>query len=156
MRHLLVGSFLLLVATASYGQQATLTAEGTRLVAGGGTLKFVATVAYDQAPKALGWLIKLPPGWSLQQTGGAQAPEIAPVSGTTTTLEWAYLTVPASTAQFEFTACYPAEIRQDQRISAELLTCSDGRTATIAVAGPVLRPSPSRSSVRPRPAEIAK
>jgi hypothetical protein len=150
MKRLILGSILLLTPVA-YGQQASLAVEPNRLSADGGSLTFTATATYEQAPNALGWSIKLPAGWSLQRTGGAQVPEIVPASGTTSPLEWAYVAVPATQAQFEFTAHYPAGLSTNQTVTAELIVRVDGQTKSAAVQSLVLRPSatrPNRPGVR--------
>jgi len=139
MKRLLLGSILLLTPVV-YGQQASLGVETNRLSADGGSLTFTATATYDQTPNALGWSIKLPAGWSLQQTGGAQVPEVAPAPRTTRTLEWAYIVVPATATQFEFTACYPAGLNNNQTVTAELIVRADGQTKSVAAQSLILRP----------------
>jgi len=103
-----IGLLFGLFASWGYGQQAALTVEDARLSSQGGYLTITASVAYEQTPNVLGWSVKLPEGWSLVQTGGLHLPEIMPLTGAINTLEWAYITVPDSPAQFEFTVFYPA------------------------------------------------
>ncbi len=136
------------LALQGYAQQAGLTAESSRLSSYGGTVKIAASVTYEQAPGALGWSITLPIGWSLVETSGAQTPEIAPSAGAVSKLEWAFVSIPNSSAQFEFTVSYPAGLRQTQRISADVVTCSDGTTKSILASGLTFSPERNRPGVR--------
>lgn len=133
MKSLRFSLFFLALALQGYAQQAGLTADNSRLSSGGGTLKISASVTYNQTPGALGWVVTLPAGWSLVGTTGSQPPEIAPANGATARLEWAYVSIPDASVQFDFIVSYPAGLRQSQQISAEVITCSAGTTKSIPV-----------------------
>jgi len=138
-----------LLASWGYGQQAALTVDDARLSSQGGDLTFTASAVYEQTPNVLGWSVKLPEGWSLVQTGGSHLPEIRPLAGTINTIEWAYITVPDSPAQFEFTVFYPAGLAAPQTITANLILRADGQTRTIAAPPIVLRPASAPPKNRP-------
>ena len=143
------GLMLGLLSSQGYGQNAALTVAATQPSSHGGNLTFTASATYEQTPQVLGWSVKLPEGWSLVQTGGSHLPEIKPLPGTITTLEWAYITVPVSSAQFEFTVFYPAGLDTTQTITAELIVRADGQTRTVAAPQIVLRPASVPKKVGP-------
>jgi hypothetical protein len=152
LRHVFVLLFGLL-ASWGYGQQAALTVEDARLSSQGGYRTFTASVAYEQTPNVLGWSVRLPEGWSLVQTGGSHVPEIKPLTGAINTLEWAYITVPDSPAQFEFTVFYPAGLEAPQTITANSIIRADGQTKTVAAPKIVLRPASVPKKIRPHTQE---
>jgi hypothetical protein len=138
-----------LLASWGYGQQAALTVTDARLSSQGGYLTFTASAAYEQTPNVLGWSVKLPEGCSLVETGGPHLPEIRPLAGTINTIEWAYITVPDSPVQFEFSVFYPAGLEAPQTIAANLIIRADGQTKTIAAPPIVLRPATAPQKNRP-------
>ena len=126
-----------------------MTVEDARLSSQGGYLTFTASATYEQTPNVLGWSVRLPEGWSLVQTGGSHLPEIKPLTGTINTIEWAYIMVPDSPVQFEFTLFYPAGLEASQTITANLILRSDGQAKTIAAPPIVLRPATVPPQNRP-------
>jgi hypothetical protein len=102
-------AFLLLaLPTIVLGQPARLSATSTKLSPDGGTLVLTATTTYPSQPDALGWAINLPANWTLVAVAGRNLPAVAPDSGATGALEFAYTTVPSDRAEFAVTIRYPA------------------------------------------------
>jgi hypothetical protein len=132
MKRLFAGSFLLLLPFITYGQQASIATTSNQIAKTGGTLTIRATANYEEAPGAIGWSLVLPPGWSLLRTSGPCLPEIAPPAGANGKLEWAFVTVPVSPAQFEFTVCYPAGQPAGSSVEAEMFLCANGESKSIA------------------------
>jgi hypothetical protein len=96
----------LMCGAAAFAQTATLTPSTTTLLSGGGTISFTASVSYAVTPTTLGWTVNVPSGWSY--VAGTGEPAITPVVGSTTPLEWGYISMPSSPVTFAFTVSYPA------------------------------------------------
>ena len=124
---------VLVFCTATIGfplPAASLTAEDTSLVPGGGSVALTATVTYDGLPGALGWSIVLPADWSLVSVAGANIPAIAPEAGNSGTLEFAYFTIPANRAEFKLVVRYPAGATA-AKAAATVLIRANGKLVTL-------------------------
>jgi len=102
LRNIAAFCAVVMTASVSYGQSATLTSN-TPTAASGSVITLAASVSYPGTPNAVGWSITLPEGWSFVGSNGANLPQISPESGATGTLEWAYANVPEATARFTVT-----------------------------------------------------
>jgi len=87
---------------------ATLTADSAIVPYAGGTVTFTATIGDYTTAAALGFEMTLPAGWSYVETSAG--PSVTPATGSTGTLGWAYITIPASPATFTFKATAPAGV----------------------------------------------
>ena len=96
------------LASALTAATATLTADSAIVPYAGGTVTFTATIADYTTAAALGFEVTLPAGWSYVETSAG--PAVTPAAGSTGTLGWAYITIPASPATFTFTATAPAGV----------------------------------------------
>ena len=77
------------------------------LLAGGGTFTLELGVNFTgTAPVQLGWTLVLPPGFSY--SGGESEPEVKPVAGTTGSVDWAYVVIPAGASSFRVRIAYGA------------------------------------------------
>lgn len=132
MKRLFLGSALLLLPFMAHGQQASIATTSHQIARSGGTLTVRATAIYDPAPGAIGWSMVLPPGWTLLNTAGPCLPEISPAPGASGKLEWAFVSIPISPAQFEITVSYPAGSAPGQNLAAELHLCANGESKSIA------------------------
>jgi hypothetical protein len=128
----------LCVTAGSLAQTATLTSDTSALAPSGGSVALTATVAYDGEPGAIGWSIELPADWSLVSITGPNVPAIAPDTGASGTLEFAYTAVPASRAAFTVTVRYPAGAASAVATSTVLLR-SGGKLTTLRPEAPSLR-----------------
>jgi len=109
---------------------ATLTADSAIAPQAGGTVTFTATIGDYTTAAALGFDVTLPPGWSYVETSAG--PAVTPAAGSTGTLGWAYITIPASPATFTFKATAPAGVDACD-IAATAYLRSGGVQTTIPV-----------------------
>jgi hypothetical protein len=137
MNLLRLAGFLLLSAVAS-AQTAALSSDTNSLTGAGGTVVLTASASYEGEPGAVGWSIELPADWTLVSVGGPNVPEIKPDDGTTGTLEFAYLAVPAQRAQFTVVVRYPANAKTASARPTVLIR-SSGKLNTLTPAAVVLR-----------------
>ena len=142
---LFVGSFLASLV-CGFAQTATLTATAATLSAQGGNIGLVATLAYPadaiaNPPAAIGFKINLPPGWSLDSTGGPNVPDIVPLPGTTGTLDYAYSSFSTNQINFAATITYPAGLTVNQAITASAIFRSP--LIEIAIAELLFTPPPT-------------
>lgn len=124
------GAFL--CASLAFAQTASLKADRTALVPDGGTVQFTASVSYETQPGAIGWSIVLPEGWAVVSVGG-DVPAIAPESGATGTVEFAYTAAPVGRAEFTLVLRYPAGSPAAKATSTVLVRTS-GKLATLTPA----------------------
>jgi hypothetical protein len=124
----------------------SLTTPTSTYVAAGGTLTLTATITYSVSPTALGGTIFVPSGWSLASTGGANVPNSAPAVGSTTQLDYAYFSFPASTAQFTIVLNYPAGLTGNQTITSSFQYRSPTQNFTPAAI--VLTPTSTLSATQ--------
>lgn len=110
---------------------ATLTADSAIVPHAGGTVTFTATIGDYTTAAALGFEVTLPAGWSYVETSAG--PAVTPAAGSTGTLGWAYITIPASPATFTFKATAPAGVAE-YAIAATAYLRSGGVQTTIPVA----------------------
>lgn len=100
-------------------QTATVTPSPATLSAAGGVVTFSVALGYSGTPGSLGFEAgSVPAGWSFGNIGGANQPQIVPVTGDTGTFDFAWVTPPAGGASFTFTAKYPAGLSTTQTFSA--------------------------------------
>lgn len=127
---------LLLVSVAGLCAEpaASLSGDKTQLSPQGGTVTLTASSTYDINPAALGWEITLPADWSLVGVAGASVPDIAPSKGSTGTMEFAYVNIPAGKAEFSFEVAYPPNAASVS-VESSVLMRGDGKLTT-------LRPEP--------------
>ncbi|GAB5561519.1 MAG: hypothetical protein SynsKO_31660 [Synoicihabitans sp.] len=111
----------------------------------GDTVTIRSTFTYDGTASAIGWKTTLPDGWSYASTGGAQAPTITPLAGTTGILEWAYFSPAASGSSFEYTVNVPEGTTGTQTLTAVLLFRDGVQPEETVVA------SPASLNIDPRP-----
>lgn len=109
---------------------ATLTVDSPVLLPSGGTRTFTATTTGYESLTSLGWSVELPTGWSY--VSGTEEPGVKPVAGQTGSLDWAYVTVPASPATFSFTVSYPAGVASDQTVTAAVVARNGGTPQNVA------------------------
>lgn len=119
MRHFILSAIFALLAAGANAQSASLVANTTKCLPTGGTIVLTATVTYAVAPNALGWKIEIPEGWNY--LGGDGEPEVRPTPGRIRTLEWAYISAPASRAEFRTTLAYPAGTTGAQVVAATVI-----------------------------------
>lgn len=131
---LLVVGMLSFVSHGYAEPAATLSGEKTQLSPQGGTLTLTASSTYDANPAALGWEITLPADWSLIGVSGASVPDIAPAKGSTGTMEFAYVNIPAGKAEFTFEVAYPPNAA-GASVESSVMMRGDGKLTT-------LRPEP--------------
>lgn len=132
MKHFILFAFLLSALTLAAQTTPTATldlmADSPNTLTSGGTLTFTATASdYPSDTTALAWAVTVPAGWSY--TTGTGEPNIAPSTGTTVLLEWAYFDVPASSAAFTFQVSYPGDVIVDSQVTAEVILRNSGTTA---------------------------
>jgi hypothetical protein len=128
-------------------QTASLTADSTTLAAGGGTVSIAATITYSGRPSALGWTITLPAGWSY---AGGDNPGVAPSSGQTGALDWAFTSIPASPARLTFRANYPAGQSGAATVGGSAVYREDGQLRSLSVPSLALSVgTPPPASLRP-------
>lgn len=134
-RFLLLAVLLSAIISASFAEPvATLSGDKAQLSPQGGTITLTASSTYDANPAALGWEITLPPEWSLVGVAGASVPDIAPSKGSTGTMEFAYVNIPAGKAEFSFEVSYPAN-SAGVSVESSVVLRGDGKLTT-------LRPEP--------------
>lgn len=141
-------AFIAALATAAsaLAQNASLTADQTTLAPAGGVVALTASVSYDGEPGAVGWSIALPANWSLVSVSGPNVPAIAPESGSTGTLEFAYTAVPSQRAEFVVQVRYPAGTTSGTA-TPTVLVRSGGRLATVGPAAVTFR-APDANTAR--------
>ena len=106
-----VASLILLALGASLVVAAgttTLTTPSAQLQSGGGSVQLDVTIGYAEKPGALGWVISLPVGWTFDSLAGGGQPAVLPPAGATGDLEFAFIQVPETGAQFGLKLRYPA------------------------------------------------
>lgn len=131
VRAVVILALNLCAATFCFAQPAaSLSAEDTALVPGGGSVALTATVTYGEQPGALGWSIVLPADWSLVSVAGANIPGIVPEAGNSGTLEFAYFTIPANRAEFKLVVRYPAGATA-AKAAATVLIRANGKLVTL-------------------------
>ena len=111
-------------------QTASVSVDNPNLAPGGGGVVLTASVAYDGQPGALGVAVQLPVGWTLVSVAGVNVPAIAPESGSTGTLEFAYTQVPANGVRFSLVVRYP-EKAVSASVVPTVLVRSNGKLATL-------------------------
>lgn len=106
----------------------------------GGTATITVELSFPPAAASLGWSTELPPGWSY--LSGSNEPDVAPKSGATGVLEWAWTAPPESPASFSFEVRVPAGYNDIATMRSFGLVQLDGRlTARLANPNPlILRP----------------
>jgi hypothetical protein len=133
MKSHILRSGLVLVALGSVLRAeplAALSSNGTQLAPQGGTVVLTATASYDNNPAALGWEVVLPPDWSLVGVSGANVPDIAPTKGSTGTMEFAFVTIPAGKAEFALEVAYPPNAA-GTTVESSALFRGDGKLTTV-------------------------
>jgi pectate lyase len=119
------------LATGLSAATATLTADSAIAPYAGGTVTFTATIGDYTTASALGFEVTLPADWTYATTSAG--PAVTPAAGSTGTLGWAYITIPASPASFTFTATAPAGTAMPQNIAATAYLRANGVQTTIPV-----------------------
>jgi hypothetical protein len=137
----LVGAVVtLLLAATLHAQTATLTGNTAALSRSGGTVILTATATYDGTPGALGWSIAVPADWTLVAVTGPNLPGIAPQSGSTGTLEFAFTGVPPQRAEFAVEVRYPAGAGPTP-VAATVLVRASGQLVTLKPTPVEFRPA---------------
>jgi hypothetical protein len=122
--------FLALVSLLHAEPLAALSGNNAQLAPQGGTVVLTATASYDNNPAALGWEVVLPPDWSLVAVSGANIPDIAPTKGSTGTMEFAFVTIPAGKAEFALEVAYPPNAASTT-VESSALFRGDGKLTTV-------------------------
>ena len=106
-------------AVSAEAQPFTVTPSATQCSAAGGVLTLRVVFAYPgKLPSAIGLQLVLPPGWVHVSTLGPDLPQIAPVTGDTGSLGWAYVAIPENSAEFCVELRYPAGVNAEQVLRA--------------------------------------
>ena len=95
--------------------QATHAVVGAGYVAGG-TVTLTQTLNYTGTCAGLGWQLLLPTGWTYASGGGTEG-DVKPSAGTSSLLEWAWTSVPASPVTFTVTLNVPAGDTGDRTVT---------------------------------------
>lgn len=116
-----------------------------------GTVTLAVTLTYSGTMSSIGIQIgSVPANWTYVSKGGANPPEVAPFSGEMGAFGFAYTTIPASPARFEFTVAYPAGLSGSQlfsSVSAIFRFSENGVSRQQLVSAPNLVFSPAASGV---------
>jgi len=125
---LFLGSLLLLPALhAQAPSTVTLTPDSAYLLPAGGNVTLTASVSgYPVDTNAIGWTVTLPAGWAY--VSGTGEPGVKPSAGTTGSLGWAYISIPAGSTSFAFTVSYPAGITANQTVTSAVIVRSGTNT----------------------------
>lgn len=91
-------------------------------------------------------IVKLEAGPQWTYASGTNEPAIRPVNGQTGTLEWGYVSIPASATSFTFTVSYPAGLFGSSEVNANLIVRYGGEHSTI-VATPVVLQNYTRPTI---------
>jgi hypothetical protein len=103
----------------------------------GGTVSITQTLVYNGSCTGLGWQMLLPEGWSYVSGGGSEG-DVKPSAGTTSLLEWAWTSVPASPVTFTATLAVPADQAGVKTIAAlALFRVAAGPTNILAKPDPL-------------------
>ena len=111
---------------------AEITTADSKMDPGGGELVLAVRVEYETTPAALGAQLGLPAGWSLISVSGRTPPEIAPQTGTTNRLEFAWTNAPGDQVNFEITVAYPAGAPA-VNLSGEVIIRAKGKPTRLPV-----------------------
>ncbi|MEY4006700.1 MAG: hypothetical protein RLZZ221_2796, partial [Verrucomicrobiota bacterium] len=116
-----------------------------------GTVTLTVTLNYSGTMSSIGFQIgSVPANWSFVSKGGANPPEVAPFVGEMGSFGFAYTSIPASPARFEFTVAYPAGLSGSQvfsSVSAIFRFSENGVSRQQIVSAPNLVFSPAASGV---------
>lgn len=83
------------------------------------------TITYPDTATGLGWQVVLPEGWSFVSSS-VPAGTLQPETGSTSVLEWAWTTIPASPFTFSYTLAVPPDAQDDQALLAFVTLRLDG------------------------------
>lgn len=109
---------LLLAAGLAVGagaQSVSVTPVAATIGTSAGTVTIAVTLTYSGTMSSIGFQIGgVPLNWTYVSKGGANPPEVAPFLGEMGAFGFAYTTIPASPARFEFTVAHPAGLAGSQ------------------------------------------
>ena len=98
-------------------------------------------IEYVGRTTSLGWQVLLPEGWSLVSTDGIDA-DVAPVTGQTGLLEWAWITPPDSPIGFSYVVAVPEGTEGDQAFAGLVIgTKSNQEITALLNPDPMMVPS---------------
>ena len=147
---------LFLAAVGVRAQTATMTSSASTYPATSGQVTLRVAISYGSvsAPTAIGFTIDLPAGWALVSTSGTNVPEIRSKVGDMGSLEFAYASIPASSAAFTVVISHPAGMSGNQTIRGSGLYRSPLRNLSVPdvvlvseASPPVITRQPSGTSV---------
>lgn len=147
---------LFLAAVGVRAQTATMTSSASTYPATSGQVTLRVAISYGSvsAPTAIGFTIDLPAGWALVSTSGTNVPEIRSKVGDMGSLEFAYASIPASSAAFTVVISHPAGMSGNQTIRGSGLYRSPLRNLAVPdvvlvseASPPVITRQPSGTSV---------
>ncbi|MFM1749317.1 MAG: hypothetical protein RLZZ188_2983 [Verrucomicrobiota bacterium] len=95
------------------------------------TITIRNTLSFAGTPAGIGWSALIPRGWALVSVAG-QVGDVAPQTGATDALEWAWTSVPASPVIFSYTLSVPAGESGPRSIAAFAVVRAGGESGGFA------------------------
>jgi len=145
---------LLFIAGCSLGlraQSVSVSPVASTIDTTAGRVTLAVTLTYTGTISSIGFQIgSVPANWTFVSKGGANPPEVAPFAGEMGAFGFAYTSIPASPARFEFTVAYPAGLAGSQifsGVSAIFRFSENGVSRQQIVSAPNLVFSPAASGV---------
>lgn len=127
----------LLSLSDGLAQVASLTPDSPRLSLAGGEIALKASVTYREQPSAIGWIIRTPSSWAVVRVTGINPPQVSSETSSTGVQEFAYTTIPESSAHFTVIVRYPAGT-DTTRIESEVIVRTNGKLNTLTLTPVVL------------------
>src|ERR1017187_1030869 len=118
------------LAGAGFAQSVSVTPSPSSYSSSGGTITFTVTIDYTGTPSALGFSIVAPSGWTFGSSGGTNVPGVTPNQGDTGEFDFAWLTSPATSTSFTFTAICPAGLTANQDFSSPTANIRENGSST--------------------------
>lgn len=116
------------IALASLnGGSVVQTANRTTYSASGNNITVQCQVSFIGTLSTLGWQATIPEGWGY--VSGASEPDVKPSSNETGTLNWAWISVPASPIQFSYTLRIPSGQSGQKVVEGKALYRVNGRSS---------------------------
>ena len=87
-------------------------------------------IEFSEQPTAIGMVVTLPAGWRFDGVSGVHAPDITQESDKNDTIEFAWITIPQGSFEFDYYVLAPNHEAADQKISSKILYRRDAGELT--------------------------
>jgi hypothetical protein len=129
------------IALANVGGGSALqTASRTTYLANGNDIIVQCQISFTGTLSTLGWQATIPDGWSY--VSGLSEPDVKPSANDTGTLNWAWISVPASPVQFSYTLRIPPGQIGQKLVTGKALYRASGKSSESSAATLAFNPEP--------------